>query len=133
MSVVGDRRARGFTLLEILVALVILAVALGALIQSGSEHARNTAYLKERAQASWVGRNLLADYEAGLRAARPGEHRAEETLAGQDWEAHIRIEDVELDAPITLPTILRIDIRVQPAARADPDTPSARVTGYALP
>ncbi|MFO7808537.1 type II secretion system minor pseudopilin GspI, partial [Guyparkeria sp.] len=56
------RTSRGFTLLEVLVALVVLAVALGALIKAGSEHARNTAYLQERALAGWVAGNLVADY-----------------------------------------------------------------------
>lgn len=125
--------ARGFTLLEILVALTILAVALGALIQSGSEHARNTAYLQERALAGWVGHNLLADFEAGLRDARTGEQRVEQTLAEREWEARIDIGEIQLDAPLELPTILRIDIRVRPLERADADTPSAHVTGYALP
>ncbi|OOC09128.1 MULTISPECIES: type II secretion system minor pseudopilin GspI [Thioalkalivibrio] len=124
--------SRGFTLLELLVALVVLAVALGALIKAGSEHARNTAYLQERALAEWVAANVLADYEAGLLPAEPGTRRTSETLAGREWEARVEIENRQFDAPLELPPVRRIEIRVWPTG-GDPDHPLGRETGYALP
>lgn len=129
----APRRAmRGFTLLEILVALVVLAVALGALIKAGSEHARNTAYLQDRALAGWVAANVLADYEAGLKPPDSGGESTRETLAGHEWEARVEIREQDFDAPLELPAILRIDVEVRAVERPG-DHPAAQVTGYALP
>ncbi|MFO8005310.1 type II secretion system minor pseudopilin GspI [Thioalkalivibrio sp.] len=126
------RTSRGFTLLEVLVALVVLAVALGALIKAGSEHARNTAYLQERALAGWVAGNLVADYEAGLRRIDTGSERVTSRLADREWEAQIDITNTVIEAPLQLPAVRRIQVQVWPAD-GDPDHPLARATGYALP
>ena len=123
---------RGFTLLEVLIALVVLGVALGALIKAGSEHARNTAYLQERTLAGWVASNLLADYEAGLRRVDVGTQRIQSTLADREWEARIEITDTIIDAPLELPAVRRIEVRVWPLD-GDPDHPLAQATSYALP
>ena len=126
------RPTRGFTLLEVLVALVVLAVAMGALIKAGSEHARNTAYLQERTLAGWVADNLIADYEAGLRRIETGSERVQARLANREWEAQIEITNRVFEAPLELPAVRRIEVRVWPA-EGDPEHPLARATGYALP
>ena len=126
------RTSRGFTLLEVLVALVVLAVALGALIKAGSQHARNTAYLQERTLASWVAGNVLADYEAGLRRIDTGSERVRSRLADREWQAQIEITNTVIEAPLELPAVRRIEVRVWPA-EGDPDHPLATATGYALP
>jgi general secretion pathway protein I len=60
----GSRSASGFTLIEVLVALTILAVALAAAIRSASVAADGTLDMKERLLATWVAQNRLADYDA---------------------------------------------------------------------
>lgn len=125
-------KSRGFTLLEVLVALMVLGVALGALIKAGSEHARNTAYLQERTLAGWVASNLTADYEAGLRRVDTGTERIQSRLADREWEARIDITDTVIEAPLQLPAVRRIEVRVWPVD-GDPDHPLAQTTSYALP
>ena len=58
------RRAAGFTLLEVLVALVILALALGALIKTAGDHALLVADLETRTQAFLVAENQLRRLQA---------------------------------------------------------------------
>lgn len=58
------RSIRGFTLIEVLVALAILAVALAAAVRSASVAADGTLELKERLLATWVAQNRLAEYSA---------------------------------------------------------------------
>jgi general secretion pathway protein I len=58
------RTTRGFTLIEVLVALAILAVALAAALRSASLAADGTLELKERLLATWVAQNRVAEYTA---------------------------------------------------------------------
>jgi len=84
-------KTAGFTLIEVLVALAILGVTLGALVKASSEHTRNTHYLQERTLAHWVGQNLVARYEAGLIAPGRGTETGSVRQAGQDWEYSLEI------------------------------------------
>ncbi|AGA35462.1 general secretion pathway protein I [Thioalkalivibrio nitratireducens DSM 14787] len=126
------RAMHGFTLLEVLVALAILAVALGALVKAGSEHARNTYYLQERTLAHWAAQNLLARYEAGLLPARAGTSEGSVRQADQDWEYHVEIREEQPDAALELPPVLRVEVTVWPASGPATDV-RARVLGYLLP
>jgi len=56
-------RARGFTLIEILVALFILAVALAAAIRTVGASIDTTAALRDRTLAHWVAEDRLAWHE----------------------------------------------------------------------
>ena len=56
-------RARGFTLIEILVALFILAVALAAAIRAVGASIDTTAALRDRTLAHWVAEDRLSWHE----------------------------------------------------------------------
>ncbi len=123
---------RGFTLLEVLVALTILAVALGALVKAASEHTRNTHYLQERTLAHWVGQNLFARYEAGLIQPQRGTANGTSRQANQDWDYRIEIREERPEALLELPPVLRVEVLVWPSGGSVDDV-RARVVGYLLP
>lgn len=56
----------GFTLIEVLVAMVILSIALTAVIHATSQHIRNNLYLQEKTKATWVGVEVINETQAGL-------------------------------------------------------------------
>jgi general secretion pathway protein I len=129
----GRARAHGgFTLIEVLVALAILAVALGALVKAGSEHTRNTYYLQERTLAHWVGQNLLARYEAGLLVPQRGSREGTLRQADQDWRFEVDVREELPEAELELPPVLRVEVIVWPAEGPAADI-RARVVGYLLP
>ena len=59
-----NRRTPGFTLIEVLVALAILAVALAAAVRASSTAADGALELKERLLATWIAQDRLAEYAA---------------------------------------------------------------------
>jgi len=57
------RRAasRGFTLVEVLVALMVVAIGLAALMTAVSGTARSSGYLRDKTLAQWIALNRLAE------------------------------------------------------------------------
>ncbi|NDP43784.1 MAG: type II secretion system minor pseudopilin GspI, partial [Aromatoleum sp.] len=63
------RSFRGFTLIEILVALAILAVALAAGMRAVAQSSDSATLLKQRTLALWVAQNRLAAAQVAAIAA----------------------------------------------------------------
>jgi len=53
-------RQAGFSLMEVLVALAVLAIAMAALVKSAGSFTSNQAYLENKTIAHWVALNQLA-------------------------------------------------------------------------
>ena len=89
----------GFTLIEVLVALVILAVAAAGLIAAAEAHVDTIRGLEARAAASWVAENRIVE----LTVAKELEPSLSETadMLGQSWAislARRQSDDPELQA-----------------------------------
>ncbi|MBS0318904.1 MAG: type II secretion system minor pseudopilin GspI [Proteobacteria bacterium] len=115
-------KARGFTLVEILVALAIIAVALAAGMRVLTQSADAASDLKARTLALWVAENALARAQMASPWPEPGTTTGDETQAGARfaWRATI--------GPTPNPAFRRIDIVVADPAR--PDYVLARLVGY---
>ena len=86
------RRAAGFTLLEVLVALVILALALGALIKTAGDHALLVADLETRTQAFLVAENQLRRLQASKLWPEGSEQSDVLEQGGRRWQWQARFE-----------------------------------------
>lgn len=61
----GGSPQAGFTLVEVMVALAVLAVAMGAVIHTAGSYAKYATHLKEKTFATWVASNLAVERQAG--------------------------------------------------------------------
>lgn len=77
-----------FTLLEVLVALSILAVGLTAAIVSSIEITRNSAYLQDKTFAHWIAENILAERQLVqiTNSAQQPPTSGTLTFAKQSWD-----------------------------------------------
>ena len=82
------RQASGFTLVEVMVALAVVAVALPALLLTLSQQIDGLRYLENRSQAQWVAANRLAELRLVLGASgtlQTGVVSGSEELADRSW------------------------------------------------
>jgi len=87
----------GFTLMEVLIALAVLAIALGAIIQSVAANTSNAAYLRDRTFAHWVAMNRVAEMQALNEWPAKGTDRGTEQMANFEWNWQLIINDAGLD------------------------------------
>lgn len=99
--------ARGFTLLEMLVALAILSLAALALVRLDAFAVRSTGAVDGAALARIVAANAATDILSASTAPSPGRQSTDVTNGGRRWT--IMTEAV----PAAGGGLLRIDIRVR--------------------
>jgi general secretion pathway protein I len=78
-------RHTGFTLVEILVALAVLAIALAAVMRSIAQGIDTSAALRERTMALWVAQNRLATHQLQRDFPAPDTTDGTVTLGGREW------------------------------------------------
>jgi len=125
------RRAGGFTLLEILVSLVVVSLAMGAVIQTVGSYTKNQANLRDRVFAQWVARNQLASMQVTGDWPPVGQLKGDvdfpEDASGvknRHWRWVMQItQSPEQD-------MRRLDIDVFRASADDDAAPAARLSGF---
>jgi len=60
------RGSRGFTLVEVLVALMVVAMGLAALMVAVSGTARTSGYLRDKTLAQWMALNRISEVRLNL-------------------------------------------------------------------
>lgn len=111
-------RDRGFTLLEVLVAVAVLAIAMGAIITAAGRYAQAAETLQNRTLALWVAHNRLTEMELAPTWPAVGTSRDEVAMGGRTWVWNVAVQGTPD------PTIRRVDIHVSPKDNAQDTTAS---------
>ncbi|OGT69519.1 MAG: type II secretion system protein GspI [Gammaproteobacteria bacterium RIFCSPHIGHO2_12_FULL_45_9] len=98
---------RGLTLIEVLIALAVIAIAFTAIIKATSQNIRSATYLQEKTVATWVGSQVMNEVQVGLLIVpeAPGKLEQETTMLNQTWSwrayqlptPNKRIREVQVD------------------------------------
>jgi general secretion pathway protein I len=84
-TVRSSKRSDGFTLIEVMVALTIIAISLGALLSSSGSQASSAAYLKQKTLAHLVAVNELTQIRISKEFPDIGEEKGSTSMANHDW------------------------------------------------
>lgn len=109
-------RLAGFTLAEVLVAMFVIAIGMGALLNVLGGAASSVGRQREKSFAEWVALNRIS--EARLEAGPPstGVTSGEAEFAGTKWRWRQEVIDQDIAG------ILRIEVAVALASASSADT-----------
>ncbi len=108
----GHRKDKGFTLLEVMVSLSIIAIALTAMLWSQSQSVSLAGDAKFNTTAAFLARSKMAELETEEpENLSPGSGDFGENFPDYTWE--VTLKEVPLDLPFHVSDDLkRIDLRV---------------------
>lgn len=107
------RNRKGFTLIEVLVAMTIIAVGVSALVGSAASSAWRADYLREREFGRWVASNVLAELQVVPAWPSIGSKNTEVDMGTLTWYVNTRTQAVA-DADLR-----RVDVEVRRDKDAD--------------
>ncbi|NJD31935.1 MAG: type II secretion system protein GspI [Gammaproteobacteria bacterium] len=117
------RAERGFTLIEVLAALVIVALGMLGVIEAVTQSARNGTYLRDRTLAHWIAMNVVTERRLQPDTPAVGETSDEVEFASVRWKWTMRVTQTQVQS------LRRMDVSVRPAD-APESTALATVTGF---
>ena len=103
------RPSSGFTLIEVLVALAIVAIGMAAVMGALSSSANTLTYLRDRTFAQWVALNQIANLRLSGQQPPVGDSNGDTDFAGRSWHWSQKVVSTEV------PGVARIDVSVRPA------------------
>jgi general secretion pathway protein I len=102
-------RSRGFTLIEVLVALAIVAIGMAAVLESLTSSANTTLYLQDKTFATWVALNRIETVRLSDSIPEAGTSNDDINYAGRSWEWQQKVTATQI------PGMVQIEVDVKPA------------------
>lgn len=111
------RLQNGFTLIEVLAAVAVLAIALAAIVSGMARYADSAIHLREKTLALWLAHNRLTEITLEREWPDIGDSDGDVEFAGADWTWDVVVEETPAD------NVRRITVEVRRAEAGD-DAPA---------
>lgn len=98
---------RGFTLVEVVVALAVVAIGMFAVFKTIGDTANNVAYLRDRTIAAWVADNRIAEIRLTGQMPSVDRTEGEVEMAGRRWRWVTQVAQTQVSG------LRRIDVTVR--------------------
>ena len=123
MTMVRDRmtKKQGFTLLEVMIALLVITLGMGAVFNTTGESSWKSAQLKQGTIANWVAQNQIALYRAKRTWNNVSSKTGDVEMANTEWVWKMKISKTDD------PSLRRLDVEVFIKGE---DALKANVTGF---
>ena len=115
------RRKSAFTLIEVMVALLVITLGMGAVIVTTGESGWKSSHLRESTIASWVAYNEIAMYRAKRTWSDASSRSGDAEMANAEWDWRMKISKTDD------PSLRRLDVEVSLKGET---AVKARVTGF---
>lgn len=113
--------SRGFTLVEVVVALAIVAIGMLAVFKTIGDTVNNVASLRDRSLAAWIADNRITEVRLSGQMPSVDETRGELEYAGRRWHWVARVSQTPVEG------LRRIDVSV----RREGDAEDSSLVGLA--
>jgi general secretion pathway protein I len=120
----NNKRIKGFTLLEVMVALAVIAMALAAATSAVSGNIRNASGLQQRTYAHWVAMNKLAEMQLANQWPATKTTKGSSLMAKQEWYWSTKVTKT----PDGFDLIRKVDITVR--LNEDDESSLITLTGF---
>jgi type II secretion system protein I len=117
-------RARGFTLVEVLVALVVVALGLTALMVAVNGTARTSGFLRDKSLAQWIALNRLSEVRLNVTKFGQNTDTGELEFGNRKWHYDTRYFDT------SIASMKRVVVRVYLGEAKTKGNPLAQAVGF---
>ncbi|HWK73519.1 MAG TPA: type II secretion system minor pseudopilin GspI [Povalibacter sp.] len=114
---------QGFTLIEVLAALIIVSLGMLGVIEAVSQTASNGSYLRDKTLAHWVAMNQLTKTRLEPQMPKVDETSDEIEMADRRWRWTMKVTQTPLES------VRRIDVSVR-LADGNEKSSLASITGF---
>lgn len=115
------KTSKGFTLIEVMVAMAIAALGLAAVAASVSQMVDAGAAMQQRSYASWIAQNKIAEMRLANVIPDVSESSGDTIFANREWIWRATVSDTGVE------NLFRVDVRV---GLAGGDENIRTVTGF---